>query len=240
MILWLMTGQLGELCLFGHGHESLAGNGVHVASLGFVQIPSHVFISHKDEKVGLISENFDRTPVFGEKIGDREIIDGLGLSRSHNSVDIFTGNLFLAGVWRRIQGAFKGNYRCAKRITFDYPNCTSMICHAESIASILVDSHKINPSPFYVDGVRRLFFNREVGEYGEDGVDQSNYTYDVFAMRHKWANFCLGCLLMICAGLCFRCAASMYFNGGGLAFIAWIVIGAPLWIVGTGMCWHTY
>jgi len=125
----------------------------------------------------------------------------------------------------------------------------SVIRQGDPVDSVIfrkVNADK-NPSPLrenYALGAPFRKFglspDSEERQKGNNHIDGGNPTYDIFAMRHKWLNFCLGCGCMILACCCFSRAARMYFDNRGLAFIGWIIVGFPLWIVGMGAALRTY
>lgn len=128
-----------------------------------------------------------------------------------------------------------------------YDSCgsTSMICERDAIGGLHVArTNHIEcdeyPRPFraYLSGA--LVLDSVVRKYREQDVDSGDSTYDIFAVRHKWLNFSLGCLLLILACGCFRRAACVYFDHGGLAIVGWIVLGFPLWMFGCGVVLRTY
>jgi hypothetical protein len=169
--------ELFVLFLFWHIPKSVAGNGVREAPLSLMQNTSNIFVSHKNEKIGLVPESLNRRPIILKEIMDREKVYGFGCIGANDTIDMLPRNLFGGGVWRISQRAFEWNDGRAEGIAVHLSDRASMICYAQRIAVALSYRAKINPSSFDDYSISRLASDGVQREPANDCVTECGGGY---------------------------------------------------------------
>jgi len=88
---------------------------------------------------------------------------------------------------------------------------------------------------------RALLLDGFESEECDDDIDGSNHANDIFPMRHKRFRFVLGVLFCGLACVCFSRSADICIDGGRWwLWLAWLIGGFPLFMVGFGFILRVY